>query len=88
MGNVRGNEGNIAGSKGKRMAVDREVDRAAEDDGDLLFGMAVDRKDGARLVDVPNQRLVGAMDSLPRNAVERMLARDRVPIDGSRLVGA
>jgi hypothetical protein len=44
--------------------------------------MVVDREDGSRLVHVAHERLIDAMHGLPSDAVERMLDRDRVPVDG------
>ncbi len=42
------------------------------------------RENGARLIDVPHQGLVAAVDGLPRHSLEWMLDRNRAPIDGGR----
>ena len=82
MRSVGGNERDLTGGKGERGTIDGEVDRSAQDDGDLLFGMTMHRKDGPRLVDVAHQGLLIAMDGLPGDTVERMFDRNRVPVDG------
>ena len=82
MGNVGRNERGLAGGKGELGAGDGEVDRPTQDHGDLFFGMAVDGEDGSRLVDLAHEGLICAVDGLPGDAVERMLDRDRVPVDG------
>ncbi len=82
MSGIRWDERYIAGGKDKRTTVNGKIDRATQDDRDLFFGMAMDRKDRTGLVNVPHQGLVRTVDSLSRDAVERMLDRDRAPVYG------
>ena len=84
MRGVGRNERAFAGGKRDRRAVDREIDRAAEDDGDLFFRVLMDGKDGTRLIDVAHQRLAGAVQGLPGDAIEWTLDRDAAPVDWSR----
>ena len=84
MGNMGGNQGDLAGHQGQWGASDGKVDRSTEDDRYLLLSMTVLGEDRAWLVDVPHQGLLLAVDGLTRHASEWILDRDRVPVDCGR----
>ncbi len=83
MRNIGRDEGGFARGEDEGRSGDRELDGATQHDGDLLFGMAVDRKDGSGLVDVAHQGLVATVDGLPGDPRERVLGGDQPPVDGS-----
>ena len=74
-------EGGFSRGEGERRAVDGEVDRAAEHDGDLFLGVAMNGEDRTRLVTVADEGLILAVNCLPCNAIERMFDGDGAPVD-------
>lgn len=83
MRDIGGNQRAFSSGKGERRSTDGEVDRAAEDDGDLFLRVLMDRKHRSWLVDVPYQRLVFAVDGLPGDAGQRLFPGNLAPVDGS-----